>query len=92
MFLFKVKFKTLPQYPISFVRHQLPILPAFALTINKAQGQTLDIVGIHLYKQVFSHGQLYVAFTRVRQRENLFVYVNTADQEATNIVYPEVLV
>jgi len=38
---------------------------AFAMTINKAQGQTLKMVGIFLPKLVFTHGQLYVAMSRI---------------------------
>ena len=37
---------------------------AWAITINKAQGQTFDKVGIHLEEPVFTHGQLYVALSR----------------------------
>ena len=35
------------------------------MTINKAQGQTLRTVGVDLRSPVFSHGQLYVALSRV---------------------------
>lgn len=35
------------------------------MTINKAQGQTFKSVGVYLPKPVFTHGQLYVAFSRV---------------------------
>ena len=50
--------------PISLKRLQFPVLLAFAITINKSQGQTFERVGIHLPQPVFSHGQLYVAFSR----------------------------
>jgi len=35
------------------------------MTINKAQGQTLERVGIYLPEPCFTHGQLYVAASRV---------------------------
>ncbi|GAN11433.1 ATP-dependent helicase RRM3-like [Mucor ambiguus] len=45
---------------VQFRRRQFPVRTAFAMTINKAQGQTLDSIGLYLPKPVFSHGQLYV--------------------------------
>jgi len=57
--------------PIRLVRVQLP----FAMTINKSQGQTFDRVGFLLKEPVFSHGQLYVAVSRVRSFDSLKVMV-----------------
>lgn len=42
--------------PIPFKRTQFPIRLRFAMTINKAQGQTLDYVCIYLHEPFFSHG------------------------------------
>ena len=50
---------------INFVRRQLPLKLAYAMTINKAQGQSFTRVGVRLNSGIFSHGQLYVALSRV---------------------------
>ena len=50
--------------PFHLKRRQFIIKVAFAMTINKAQGQSLKQVGIYLPCSVFGHGQLYVAPSR----------------------------
>ncbi|KIK25616.1 hypothetical protein PISMIDRAFT_96301, partial [Pisolithus microcarpus 441] len=40
---------------------QFPVHLAYAMTINKSQGQSVKNVGIDLHSEFFSHGQLYVA-------------------------------
>ena len=50
--------------PFKFKQKQFPIRLSFAMTINKAQGQTIPNVGIYLPDPVFSQGQLYVALSR----------------------------
>jgi ATP-dependent DNA helicase PIF1 len=42
--------------PFKFKRKQFPIRLSFAMTINKAQGQTIPNVGVYLPEPVFSHG------------------------------------
>lgn len=54
-------------------RHQIPLRLAYALTIHKAQGATLDCVCIDIGRTTFAEGQAYVALSRVRDLESLYV-------------------
>ena len=67
--------------PFRLKRLQFPVLLAFAMTINKSQGQTFDRVGIYLPEPVFSHGQLYVAFSRATSREGVKVKVEETNNQ-----------
>ena len=65
-----------PNLPFTLSRRQFPIRFAFVKTMNKAQGATYKgKVGIYLAEPVFSHGQLYVAFSRARSFNNVRVKV-----------------
>ena len=75
--------------PFQFKRLQFPIRLAFAITINKAQGQSLEKCGIDLNTDCFSHGQLYVACSRVGKPDNLFIC--SKNWTAKNVVYSQVL-
>jgi len=63
-------------YPFVLNRLQFPIINAFAITINKSQGQTFEKVGIYLSADVFTHGQLYVAFSRATSKKGVVVQLN----------------
>lgn len=80
--------------PFEMRRLQFPVRLSFAMTINKSQGQTFDRVGLHLPSPVFTHGQLYVAFSRARNAQSVRVgmYADGNGRFVTkNIVYREVL-
>ena len=75
--------------PFEFKRLQFPIRLAFAMTINKAQGQSLQVCGLDLENPCFGHGQLYVACSRVGKPSDLHVYAPGGTTK--NIVYPKAL-
>eukprot|EP00111_Clytia_hemisphaerica_P007544 TCONS_00021908-protein len=85
--------------PFQLKRVQFPVRLSYAVTINKSQGQTYDKVGISLRRPCFSHGQLYVAFSRTRAFNCVKVQVCNSFKQGyvrrrcftQNIVYPQIL-
>lgn len=77
--------------PFTLRRRQLPLRVAFAMTINKSQGQTFERVGLYLTDPVFTHGQLYVGFSRVRSLDRITVKLPQRTKRTANVVYSEVL-
>src|SRR5258707_10312514 len=79
--------------PFKFTRRQFPIRLCFSITINRSQGQTVKFVGLDLRSPAFTHGQFYVAVSRVTSVSNIKMIWNESDEEAKtqNVVYEEVL-
>ena len=75
--------------PFNFKRLQFQVRLAFAMTIYKAQGQSLEVCGLDLEQPCFSYGQLYVACSRVGKPKNLFVYAPGG--KIRNTTYPKAL-
>jgi ATP-dependent DNA helicase PIF1 len=50
-----------PRSSLSFYRYQFPFAPAYTMSVNKAEGQTLNKVGVMMKSDMFLHSQLYVA-------------------------------
>ena len=79
-------------FPFVWERRQFPVRPAFAMTVNKAQGQTLGRVAVVLEEAVFGHGQLYVAASRVGCAAGLkFAVPAQRGGRTKNVVYRDVL-
>ncbi|XP_022019122.1 uncharacterized protein LOC110919150 [Helianthus annuus] len=80
--------------PFQFQRRQFPLTVCFAMTINKSQGQSLSRVGLYLKDPVFTHGQLYVALSRVKSRQGVKILSFDCDGKPTaktsNVVYKEI--
>nr|GEY73331.1 uncharacterized protein [Tanacetum cinerariifolium] len=70
--------------PLQFYRRQFPLAVCFAMTINKSQRQSLSQVGLFLERPVFSHGQLYVALSRVRSKKGLRVVICDKEGQSSN--------
>jgi ATP-dependent DNA helicase PIF1 len=74
--------------PFEFIRKQFPLKIAYAITINKSQGQTIRKVGIYLPDSCFSHGQLYVSMSRTTDPNN--IYISSPTNKTRNIVFTEI--
>ena len=77
------------ELPFQFRRLQFPCKPCFAMTINKAQGQTYKALGVDLSVTCFSHGQLHVAASRTDSAVKLSILA--PNSQTRNVVYPEAL-
>jgi ATP-dependent DNA helicase PIF1 len=84
------------ELPFILTCTQFPVRLSFAITVNKSQGQSLAAVGVDLRHAVFTHGQLYVALSRVTTLSGLCLLLpvpleGECGQYIRNIVFSEVL-
>lgn len=85
-------------YPVKFSRHQFPLRLAYALSINKSQGnehnsfdceigcclrQTLKFVGLDLHEECFGHGMLYTGISRATSSKNVKVLLHPSKAAKT---------
>ncbi len=69
-----------------YVRTIVPLIPAYASTVHKMQGLTIDCGIINCGSSIFSPGQAYVALSRVRSLDGLFL-----EQISQSKIYPNKL-
>ena len=108
VFLPRIRFKFNLQHTTSFTmtRVQFPLRLCYSMTTNKSQGQSFEQILLDLSDDPFSHGQTYVAMSRVRRYDNIRCIVRPdmlMDYEdfdtdsrikipmTTNIVFPSVI-
>ena len=55
------------------IKKQVPLKIAWAITIHKSQGMSLDYVSTNIGKSIFEYGQVYVVLSRVRNLDGLSI-------------------
>uniref|UniRef100_A0A914YVZ4 ATP-dependent DNA helicase n=1 Tax=Panagrolaimus superbus TaxID=310955 RepID=A0A914YVZ4_9BILA len=93
VFIHRILLYNEENYPFTLARRQFPVKVAFAMTVNKSQGQSFEKMGLDLRKDVFNHGQLYVACSRVKRPSALKIYLGKqrTNAKVKNYVYKEIL-
>jgi hypothetical protein len=82
--------------PFKFKRRQFPVQVAYCMTIHKSQGQSFDKIGIYLPKDLFTHGQLYVALSRVGKAGGVYMLIKdeitqSNKKHTNNVVFSSAL-
>lgn len=80
------------KFPFECHRRQFLVHLAYAMTLNKSQGQSVQHVGVDLCTPVFTHGQLYVALSRVTSQGGVKIILPTNEHISKNIVYTKALI
>lgn len=55
------------------LRTNLPVTPCWGLSIHKVQSLSLEAAVVHIGSSIFTHGQAYVALSRVKTLANLYL-------------------
>ena len=77
--------------PFTVVRRQYPIICAYSLSVHKAQGQSISLLGLVMDTDVFAHGQLYVAFSRVADTSRMKILMRDGETRIRNMVFKHLL-
>ena len=71
----RFKFNLQDRTSFTMTRVQFPLRLCYSMTTNKSQGQSFDQILLDLSDDSFSHGQTYVALSRVRRYDNIRLIV-----------------
>jgi hypothetical protein len=78
----------MPNDFLGLKKNSIPFQPVFAMTIHKAQGQTIEYAGLYLSNSEFNHEQLYVAVSTVKDVSRLKILVKGGYHTGHDGVYP----
>ncbi len=79
-------------FTIHLKRRQFPVQLAFAMTINRSQGQLVAHVAVDLHMPTFAYGQLYVALSHITESDRIkLLLLSDTPSQTINVVYPEIL-
>jgi hypothetical protein len=77
--------------PFDFTRVQFPLILAYAVSVHKSQGQSLQRIGVIVDRDSFAHGQVYTALSRTSGWDNITVLMPGNDTFIVNKVYRHML-
>ena len=77
--------------PFDFTRVQFPLIPAYAVSVHKSQGQSLTQIGFVVDQDSFAHGQVYTALSRTSGWDKITVVTPNGEDFIVNKVYRHVL-
>lgn len=69
----RITFKFITWQGVAVERVQFPVRLCFAVTVHRAQGQTVDRMCFDLRRHPFAHGHLYVGLSRVRKSADMLI-------------------
>ena len=59
------------EYKVHYERKMIPLIPSYAITIHKSQGQTLEKIILNIGESEFAPGLTYTALSRAKELENI---------------------
>jgi len=95
--IIRTTFSSSEDLPFLLNRHQFPVSLAYAVTVHKSQGQSVDTLGCYYPHSAFTHGMMYVTLSRGKHPDKIFYYfkplLGVPDDQTVvqNVVIPELV-